>query len=205
MREVVAPREDVVVRNGELRVHEVMDVVAVAVRGRGFPGEAPVREHAGNQRQLPLGVSVQVPLVVDAAHLRPVDDAGDVDLPVGDALGEGAEDRPGGEHRRAHTDAAPRLLDPLGDASRERLAAPGREPRPHLPPADVDRIRVDEAALLHGARRPELLEVLRVGGRDRLRVDDDDDVLAARPGIIGPVRRARPDGGAVADRRTCGA
>ena len=160
MREVVAPREDVVVRNGELRVHEVMDVVAVAVRGRGFPGEAPVREHAGNQRQLPLGVSVQGPLVVDAAHLRPVDDAGDVDLPVGDALGQGAEDRPGGEHRRAHTDAAPRLLDPLGDASRERLAAPGREPRPHLPPADVDRIRVDEAAPLHGARRPELLEVL---------------------------------------------
>ncbi len=199
MREVVAAREHVVVRDHDLRVHEVVDIVAVAVGRRVLSGEAAVAEDAGDEREFPGRVPVQLPLMEDAAHLRPVADAGDVDLPVGHALGEGAEDRARREHGRADTDAMPGPLHSVGDAGRKRLAVPGREPDSDLPPADVDRGRVDEAALLHRSGRPELLEVLRVGGGHRLGRDDDDDVLAPRPGVVGPVRRARPDRLPVAD------
>jgi hypothetical protein len=138
--------------------------------------------------------------VEDASHLGAVADAGDVHLPVGDALGERAEDRAGREHGRADPDAAARPLDPVGDAGGERFAVAGREPGAHLASVHVDRARLHEAALLDRARRPELLEVPGVRGSDFGGLDDHDDVLAAGPGIVGPVRRAGPDRPPVADR-----
>ena len=103
--EVVAAGEDVVVGDGDLRVHEVVHVVATAVRRRVLAGEASVAEDAGDERaasrsEFPFSSHWwKTPRIC-----VPSTDAGDVDLPVGDALGEGAEDRARREDRRADAD-----------------------------------------------------------------------------------------------------
>jgi hypothetical protein len=51
-------RRSVVVRDRHLRVHEVVQVVAVAVRRRFLAGEAPAAEDSGDEGQLPGGVAV---------------------------------------------------------------------------------------------------------------------------------------------------
>jgi hypothetical protein len=80
-------------------MHEVVHVVASAVRGRVLPREAAAAEHAGDERDLPLRVSVEIPLVEDAAHLGSIADAAQVHLSVRDALGESPEDRARSEDR----------------------------------------------------------------------------------------------------------
>ena len=59
--------------------------------------------------------------------------------------------------------------------------------------------RVDVARVLDDAALPELAEREGVCVRDLARLDRHDDVLLARPGVVGPVRRAGPDRLAVAD------
>src|ERR671915_187091 len=95
-REVEAARENDVVGDGHLRVHEVVR------RSFGLPGR---RRFAGEgrgkrtlqQRKLPGDVPVLLPLVDDAAYLRAIDTAGDVELPLGSELCERREDRGGGD------------------------------------------------------------------------------------------------------------
>ena len=78
---------------------------------------------------------------------------------------------------------------------RERLAVAGGEPRADGDPAGkLDRPRLDGPRALHDAALPELVEP--EGEREReapAPKDADDDVLLARPRVLGPVHRARPD------------
>src|SRR5581483_11848124 len=101
------------------------------------------------------------------------------------------------DHGRRDANAATRRADRLRNPVRKALAAARAEPRPHRRPGDRQLAGVDAAGLLDLSLRPELLEVGRVAGGELRRVDDEDDVLLARPRVGGPVRRARPDAGAV--------
>ena len=81
---------------------------------------------------------------------------------------------------------------------RELLAALRREPRAHLRVANADRIACDSARALDLPLLPELREIFLEADGNAGRLDDDDDVLLARPRIVRPVRRAAPDRVAVA-------
>ena len=70
-----------------------------------FPVNGAVKR-ALEQRQLPEDVAVAAPFVDDAAQLRLVDAAGEVDLLLREDLRERAEDRRGRDHRRGDADAA---------------------------------------------------------------------------------------------------
>ena len=82
---------------------------------------------------------------------------------------------------------------------RERLAVLGREPRADTRSADIGGARIDVSRALDVATTPQLFEREPVRVRDLGRVDRDDDVLLPRPRVVRPVRRAAPDGLAVAD------
>ena len=155
---------------------------------RRLAGEAGLEE-AAQRRHLPARVPVQPPLLEDAVDLRVVDDAGDVHLPVRADLGERAEDRAGAEHGRRDPHAPLRLADPLRDPVRQCLAVLGREPRPHLERADVDRPRLDVTGADHVTRLPELVEVEPVCVRE-LAERRSRRVLLARPRVLRPVQRA---------------
>src|SRR5207253_262428 len=96
-------------------------------------------------------------------------------------------------------DASRRGADRLREPVRELLAASWAEPGADARAGDLHRRRVHLAAVPDVAPAPELLEVVAEAGGELGRVDGDDDVLLARPGVRGPVGRAAPDGAAVAD------
>src|SRR5262249_36321935 len=107
---------------------------------------------------------------------------------------ERADDRTAGDHRRRDPDAPLGPRDRSGDPVRELQATLGR--KPHADSIGISGRNLarapDDPAL------PELLEVLRVASGQRRGIDDGDHVLLARPRVVGPVRRAGPDGGGVA-------
>jgi hypothetical protein len=82
---------------------------------------------------------------------------------------------------------------------RELLAPLRREPRAYLRVANADRIACDSARPLDLPFLPQLRKILLETNRNARRLDDDDDVLFSCPRIVGPVRRAAPDGSAIAD------
>ena len=132
-------------------------------------------------------------------HLRLVDAAGEVELALGDDLGEDRQHRCGGDHRRTDANPPPRSRDRLRDPCRERLAVPRREPRAHLAVADADGVRRNSSGQLDGTGLPQLGEVLLVPRCERRRANDRDDVLLPRERVVGPVHRAGPHGLAVPD------
>jgi len=105
-------------------------------------------------------VAVRAPLVDDALHLRPVDDAAQIDAVLRRGLGERGKHRPGGDDGRGDPHALPRSADRLGDPVRELLAVPRREPGARPAAVDVESARLLVAAGVHVAGSPELLEVL---------------------------------------------
>src|ERR671919_2603921 len=104
-REVEAARENDIVGDGHLRVHEVVRRSFGLPRRRRFPrerrGEGPLQ-----QGELPRDVPVLAPLVDDAAYLWAVDAARDVELALGGELGKRRENRRGGGDGRAEPHAA---------------------------------------------------------------------------------------------------
>ena len=113
--------------------------------------------------------------------LRPVDDAGQIDLSVRGHLREGAEDRPGADHRGGDPDPARCRADRLRDPVGELVAAAGAKPGSDGLSVDEKRCGVDPAAVLDVPPRPELLEVLEIASGEVGRVDREDHVLLARP------------------------
>ena len=112
------------------------------------------------------------------------------------------EDRPGREHRRGDADRA-RCALPMCFATRCESASPcsGQNQARTCAVADVDRPRIDVAG---AARRRRVSQswpksAARTRRRSPASPTVDDDVLLARPRVVGPVRRAGPDRSLVAD------
>ena len=131
--------------------------------------------------------------------LRPVDDAGQIDLSVRGHLREGAEDRPGADDRGSDADPARGCADSLRDPMGELVAAAWAKPGPDGRSVHEQGRGVHFPASLDVSTCPELLEVLEVASREIARVDREDQVLLPRPGVGRPVRRARPKRFAVSD------
>src|SRR3954453_22545180 len=174
--EIEAAHEDGVVGHGHLRMHVVVHR-ARGVRRRDLAREGCAGERRTQKRRLPLRVAVLVPLLEHLCDLGGVDHAGEVDLPVRGDLRERSEDRRRADHRRGDPDPPPGRADRLRDPVCELITAARAEPGAHA----VHRRGVDLAAAVDLARRPELLEVLAVTGRDRRRVDGQDHVLLPLP------------------------
>src|ERR671924_1238936 len=98
-REVEAPEERGVIRDDDLRVHEVVHRRG-RPRRRDLPAELAALEDAAKQRDLPLADAVRAPLPEDVVHLRVVDDTGHRSALLAHDLDERRKDRSGGQHRR---------------------------------------------------------------------------------------------------------
>ena len=133
-----------------------------------MPREGRVLDQRAQRRILPARLRLAAPLLDHLGDLGGVEHAGDIELGhavICAQLGQGAEDRARGEHRRGDADAAPGLAEAARDPVRERLAVPGREPGPNAVAVDIDRRRVDVAGARDVALLPQLLEVLAGSGR----------------------------------------
>ena len=109
----------------------------------------------------------------------------------------GPEVRTGEAIRMRLRGAAEELRHPVG----ERVPVLRREPRSDLDPRVEDHgPGLHAPRVLDPAALPQLVQVERerVGQRRRAQ-DPHDHVLLAGPRVVGPVRRARPDVGRVAD------
>ena len=112
---------------------------------------------------------------------------------------ERRQHRRDGQHRRADPNPALRPPDVLRDPARQRLAEARREPGAHP--------RVSPTRTGFGSTNPlcsttpfdqSSSKFFVKAARELRRLDDRDHVLLARPRVVRPVRRARPDGLAVA-------
>src|SRR5918999_1701304 len=120
-RQVERAGEDPVVRDRDLRVHEVVRRLRGVARG-GLAAEVGVLEHRAEDRDLPGGAAVGAPLVHDQVHLGAVDDPAQVHARLGRHLGERAQHRTGGDHRRGDPDPPPGPAHGPRDPMRELLA-----------------------------------------------------------------------------------
>ena len=165
-----------------------------------LPVKGALAEDAADRGHLPLRVSVQPPLVVDALHLRRVDDA--------------RRRRPCRRRRppRARRGSGPTssrasrcgcASSPWRSGARSGWRAPprGRVRTRRARCASPTRIGFGSTKPL-SATMPVFQSCSKSVGvaiGDSARMDDGDDVLLPAPGVVGPVRRAGPDVFAVPD------
>ena len=204
MGEVEGADEDGVVRDRDLRVHEVVHRPG-RPRRRRLAGEAAVLEQEAQRRRLPARVPVLVPLeehlVRSASRRRPRRGRPSRRRPTSASVPRIGADV---MHRRGDTDAAARradaLRDPVGELSPWRGREPGRT-------GDRRRRRPAAARPCRSSRRrrlPELLEVAEVArgelGESTVTMTFSSRVHESSVQFVEPVRRSRGRGS-----RTCGA
>src|SRR5205823_10024146 len=162
-----------------------------------FGGEREPGAYRLERWSLPGRVGVDAPLAEYLGHLRAVIDTLEIWMRSVHQVAERAQDHPGGDHRRAHADAALCMRDPIGDYVRHPAPAPGREEDMRLDGTVLvgngDTSEVVLPAALDTGGFPQLTEVLRVLRRQRWGRDLHDDVLLSGPGIIRPVHGSGPD------------
>ena len=124
--------------------------VSGVVLGGRLALEVRVREHRREDRDLPGRVAVRPPLVDHLLHLRAVDHAAQVHAPLGRHLGERAEHRARGDHRRRDPHALARAArSPCAIRCESSSPCPGVNQARTCAAVDVQRTRV----LVPAARR----------------------------------------------------